>query len=102
MSWDLSYDRRASGFAEIGHGHTYQDDGSPTSALNQHLADQESRRNALSLSVRRLEKAVDGLRSANDLIDPTHKPPQSNWTPKELREAEARFQDSKRLKVRKR
>ena len=96
IAWSEAYDRRRSSFAVIGAGHSYEDDGAPSNSLLVDAANQESRRDGLGVAAGKLDQALGLLRSAQGLIDPSHKPSTSQWTPAELRRTEARFQDAKR------
>jgi hypothetical protein len=96
IAWDGAYDRRRSSFATIGAGSRVEDDGAPSNSLLVHLADTESQRASLEMGSRRVNEALTLLRSAQGLVDPSHKPSSSNWTPADLRQTEARFHDASR------
>jgi hypothetical protein len=96
IAWDEAYDRRRSSFATIGAGSRVESDGAPSNSLLVHLADTESQRIALEMGSRRVNEALTLLRSAQGLVDPSHKPSSSNWSPADLRQTEARFHDASR------
>jgi hypothetical protein len=96
IAWDGAYDRRRSNFATIGAGSRVEADGAPSNSLLVWMADTESQRTALEMGSRRVNEALTLLRSAQGLVDPSHKPASSNWSPADLRQTEARFHDASR------
>lgn len=98
MTWDESFDSLRSSTPELGRGHRYEQDGAPTNSLLVLTASEETRRHNMVKAHKALERALNDVRSARGLVDPSVKPSSSNWTPEDLREAEQRSHDRKRGK----